>query len=523
MNRLKLRDLFFGNVDAKNELLTSSEEEIDRFLYSFCLPPTVIVNDLLSSKKYFITGMKGIGKTALLRYIEIIKKREKGMETAFILFKSEVDGSNRKALLKFAKESVVSDTEFPNDTEFSYIDAWKWFIYRLIIESVESSGNKPFEINKDWKRFSACIKAPLSTDEKSGLKSIIPRLNKGKVKISSSPGVEIDFDWEDRDKGLVDFTSLMEQANNLFRKLTFAEGKLTIFFDELELNTSDDQKRKKDIRLIRDLIIAIEQLNSFCLATGCAVRILSAIRTEVITSIEFAGKEVNKIISDFGVPIIWHRGGVTLLDHPLLEIVVRRLLYSEKIHNIELDESKKEVWNRYFPDKLSGKNSENYILNMTWLRPRDIVRILNIAREGNPNSNNFNDNVIAISRKEYSQQSWIELTEELSIRYSKTEIEGIKYTMSGFVRYFSLSIFMAQLKERVQLYPAVEVLTKSHSPKQLLIDMYNAGIIGNVDKTNYTGKKLKIKQRYCFTGDSFPILDMDFVVHNALCPFFGIK
>lgn len=522
MNKLKLRDLFFGNIDAKNELLTSSEEEIERFLYSFCLPPTIIIDDLLSEKKYFITGMKGIGKTALLRYVEIIKKREKGMETAFILFKSEVDGSNRKALLKFTEESVVSDFEFPDDIEFSYITAWKWFIYRLIIESAEFSANKTFEINKDWKRFSECIKAPLSINEKSGFKSIIPRLNKGKVKISSSPGVELDFDWEDRDKGLVDFTSLMDQADNLFKKLATADGKLTIFFDELELNTSDDQKRKKDIRLIRDLIIAIEQLNSYCFATGCGVRILAAIRTEVITSIEFAGKEVNKIISDFGIPIIWHRGGVTLLDHPLLEIVVRRLLYSEKSHNMGLDESQKEVWKRYFPNILSGKNSENYILNMTWLRPRDIVRILNIAREGNPNSNNFNDNVIAISRKEYSQQSWIELTEELSIRYSKPEIEGIKYALSGFVRYFNLSNFVAQLKERVQLYPAVEVLTKSHSPKQLLIDLYDVGIIGNVDKS-YTGGKVKLKQRYCFKGDSFPILDTGFVVHNALCPFFGIK
>ena len=522
MNRLKLRDLFFGNIDAKNELLTSSREEIDRFLYSFCLPPTVIINDLLSGKKYFITGMKGIGKTALLRYIETIKKREKGTGTAFILFKSEIDGSNRKALLKFANESVVSDSEFPDDTDFSYITAWKWFIYRLIIESVESTDNKIFEINKDWKRFSACIKAPLSPDEKSGLKSIIPRLNKGKVKVSSSPGIEIDFDWEDRNKGLVDFASLTDQADNLFKKLNATKGKLTLFFDELELCTSDDKKRNRDIRLIRDLIIAIEQFNSFCLSAGCGVRILAAIRTEVITSIEFAGKEVNKIISDFGVPIIWHRGGVTLLDHPLLEIVVRRLLYSEKTNNIELDESKKEVWNRYFPNTLSGKHSENYIINMTWLRPRDIVRILNIAREGNPNSDKFNDNVIAISRKEYSQQSWIELTEELSIRYSKAEIEGIKYALSGFVRYFSLFDFKKQLLEKSQLYPAVKVLIKNHSPEQLLIDMYNVGIIGNFDKT-YSKNKLRLKQRYSFKGDTFPILDMDFVVHNALCPFFGIK
>jgi hypothetical protein len=71
MSNLKLKDIYFGNIDAKNELLNDSIDEIERFVNGFCLPPNIIIDDFLNKGKYFITGLKGIGKTALLRYIAI--------------------------------------------------------------------------------------------------------------------------------------------------------------------------------------------------------------------------------------------------------------------------------------------------------------------------------------------------------------------------------------------------------------------------------------------------------------------
>lgn len=523
MSNLKLKDLFFGNIDAKNELLVNSTEEHKRFMSSFLLPPTVIEEDLLMGRKYFITGMKGIGKTALLRYLEIKLQQNKNSQTAILLFKSGLSGSDKKAIIKIGENTTVTNPEMPEDIDYSFETAWKWFLYRVLVEYQEQSGNKRnFKEDGDWKKFKQCISAPLNNDERSGIKSFIPSLNKGKVKIATSPSLELDFDWDDKEQRLIDFSTILKQADQLFSRLTPTNESFTLFIDELEVDVSSEAKQIHDKKLIRDLIVAIERFNSACLSRYYNVRVMAALRTEVLSAIELTGKEINKIVSDFGVPIIWNRGGDNQKEHPLLKIIELRLRYSELKNYANVDTSKGNLWDKYFPQKLANKEADKYILNMTWLRPRDIVRLLNIAREASPSSTNFNDNVIAISRKEYSLQSWIELTEELSIRYTKEDIEGIKYIFSGFTRYFDAQSFAQHISERAELYPPVKAIHKKHDTFELLIDLYNIGIIGNTDES-WSNNKRKFKLRFNFKGDNFPLLDKGFTVHNGLCPFFGIK
>ena len=70
-NKLMLKDLYLGTIDAKNELINESEDEIKRFEDSFLLPENIILDDFLNLKRYFIVGLKGTGKTALLRYLAL--------------------------------------------------------------------------------------------------------------------------------------------------------------------------------------------------------------------------------------------------------------------------------------------------------------------------------------------------------------------------------------------------------------------------------------------------------------------
>ena len=67
MSQIRLRDLKLGKIDAKNELLDSSPEELSFFENSFLMPETVTIEDFTNNNVFFVTGMKGTGKTALLR------------------------------------------------------------------------------------------------------------------------------------------------------------------------------------------------------------------------------------------------------------------------------------------------------------------------------------------------------------------------------------------------------------------------------------------------------------------------
>ncbi len=69
---MRISDVNFGSIDAKHEVDGRTPEEIRYFEDSYVLPPNINLDEYyLSGKKYYISGLKGTGKTALLRFIQI--------------------------------------------------------------------------------------------------------------------------------------------------------------------------------------------------------------------------------------------------------------------------------------------------------------------------------------------------------------------------------------------------------------------------------------------------------------------
>ncbi len=65
---MKIKDIYIGEVDAKNELIKQKRNKLDLFMKSFSVPKQIGIEDYVSGQKYFIHGLKGAGKTALLRH-----------------------------------------------------------------------------------------------------------------------------------------------------------------------------------------------------------------------------------------------------------------------------------------------------------------------------------------------------------------------------------------------------------------------------------------------------------------------
>ncbi len=82
-----------------------------------------------------------------------------------------------------------------------------------------------------------------------------------------------------------------------------------ILFDELELSVQSKKMNKRDIQLVRDLILAIERLNNVCRHRNFPIHVIAAIRSEVINSVYSAGYEINKSVEDFGKEITWYIRG----------------------------------------------------------------------------------------------------------------------------------------------------------------------------------------------------------------------
>lgn len=517
---LELADLYLGNIDAKHELLSNSLDERTRFSDSFFMPENINLKDYLTENKYFVTGLKGTGKTALLRYIAIEAEKELKAQTSFILFKSDISEQDRKDFSKAASTMVVNNNanNIESNDNSDFEDIWKWFLHRHIVEIIESKDSCPFEDDKNWRKYVACVKAPKLGDEDSGIRKLFPRFKRGNVELNAgidgvSGKLGLEFDWEDREHTRVKFNSIVKQANTLFERLTPTNNQMFIFLDELELTLGISKKYARDKRLIRDLIISIHNFNVICRKNRYNVKIISAIRSEVLTAVESSGKEINKIISDFGTPIIWHQSGGNIANHPILQIIVKRIAASEKFYGLNLDGSNEAIWNRYFPEFIQNELTHRYILHSTWYRPRDVIRMLNLAKTQHTRSTKFSQQVFDDIRKHYSTESWVELSEELRAIYSEEEISGIKRLFYGIKNPFYFNDIKNHVDTIREMYSDVDKLITRHKLGEILSNIYRVGLLGN------TGEKVRFAHR----GDDDILLEKQIMVHRALWSALSIE
>jgi cold shock CspA family protein len=511
---MELKDLYLGKLDAKNELLDNTEKERVIFVDSFLIPNNFLIEDYLNGQKYYVTGLKGTGKTALLRYLAI-KAEERGKFTSFILFKTSFSEQDKADFVNAARSTIVEKNDGTYD---DYEDIWRWFLHRHIVKHLLHNNIEFFNNNRDWDKYVACVTAPQTDEEDSGIFRLFPKLKRGSVEINV--GVEalntklgLEFDWEDSTNTRVKFSSIVKQADSLFEKLSGLNKQLHIFVDELELSLGSTEQYSRDIRIIRDLIIAIERMNHVSRRKQYGLSIIGAIRSEVITAVSSSGKEINKLISDFGTRIVWHQSGDDINKHPILQILVKRIETSEKQYNHTTNQTTEAIWSSYFPKKINGIDTPRYILHQTWYRPRDIVRLLGLAKAAYPESIKFNQQVFDGTRLQYSTDCWTEIVEELKAKYTNKQIDAIRRIFTGISSNFDFNYIYKRVSTIKEIYSDVNELLNHYKLDVILTDAYRIGIIGNMDT----------KARFAFRGQDDILLEKKMMIHQALWPTLSIE
>jgi hypothetical protein len=261
--------------------------------------------------------------------------------------------------------------------------------------------------------------------------------------------------------------------------------------------------------LIRDLIFAVEYLSDINRSAGYNVHLIAAIRSEVYKNIISKGMEINKTILDFGVTISWEKKGGNIREHPLLKMLEKRIHFSEK--QLGISESS-DVWATYFTPTIgeSKLSIENYILDQTWYKPRDIIRLFSIIQKQFGDRDFFGQEIFESVRKPYSEESWIEFEEVLTVKYSDMEVEGIKKALTGISLPFGLVDLQKQIDGKIDFYEEVEVLSQKRKMPQILKDLYEIGVIGNYGPN----------PRFVFKGDIDIDPLMPVTIHYPLIRFF---
>lgn len=514
---IRINDLFLGKTDAKNELLNCSDEEVRFFMSSFLMPDNVSLRDFTDRNVYYVVGMKGTGKTALLRYLELeIRKDNPNCVTDFILFKSKISDEERNKFT-IASNGFVVDRENVDFKEFTrYTGVWEWFIYRQILRLSKESPYALFENDEAWKDFEECMMRPLESKSERWYSNLGIKVKHGNVSVSAaskhlSASLGLDFDMEKKDK-TVNFAELVSQARTLFSRLTPTGYPLYLFVDELEVTLSEKKQYTRDVQMVRDMILTIESFNRECLRLRYPIRLIAGVRTEVLSAVEVTGQELNKIIADFGRPLHWQHAGSDYKNHPLMQLLVKRIQASELILGLEPPDAD-SVWKQYFPAFINNDVVQKYILELTWDRPRDIIRLLDISKKQFGKERMFSQKVFEGIAKEYAKESWIELTEELNAIYTHSEISGIKEMLTGIECPFTYAQIKQSAEVKREFSEDLDNLLNKHRLPEILRNLYNVGIIGNFGK----------RVRFSFRGDDGLLLDHEMKIVDPLWKYFSIS
>jgi hypothetical protein len=278
-------------------------------------------------------------------------------------------------------------------------------------------------------------------------------------------------------KGYKEFVKIIDRADQLVGKLTRTDIPYYVFIDELEAYRGENETFYRDLRLIRDLLFTVKRMNDIF---GDGTKFLCSVRLEILNAINrfIQSKQVHKIMQGYDERLTWGYTNTNSFNHPIIGVLLRRIQNAEeKEKGYPVDE--KDIIRRWFVANVYNTHICTYILDNTWHKPRDIVRLLLAAQSKNSRKFSiFNQNTFETFMPVYSEQCLVEVREEMCALYTPEEIENIFGCLQGFKVIFSYD----EIRNRAQrLYPDS---TFAKNTNAVLTDMYRIGVIGNTCNGN---------------------------------------
>jgi len=498
---MHIGDLRLGKVDGKQEFL---ERAISNEFYdTFLVPENVRLSDFHQGDRYFIYGFRGTGKTSLLRYF--LRDHQPDIRyRSLVLFKSDVFEEDRIELSKSVGAQWAEADSGLMSLSQDYKAAWEWFVLHKLGEMIIENPS----IVTDRSAASPFLRILGLGDEPLSFRKVIgflPRLEGMNVRVQGNAGLikgEFGLALRAEESAQVAFRDLLRRCNDHLKRLSFTSN-VVIGFDELEAFHADEEKFRRDCMMVRDLLFVVDKFNNRPVANSSSIKLLAAVRSEMIQALGSQGQEIERTVHDRGASLVWHRSNRSI-DHPLIEMLRRKLTASGV-------RSDADVSFEMFPRRVSGIPVDGYLFDGSFYKPRDIVWRVSLAQEAYPRELSFREHVFRQTEVTYSTKMWEEIAYELSGAYTDDEIFAIRRILAGSHRYFSLSQFRAHAEKQSSHATGVKRFLSHHSLEDLLHQLYRLGAVGN----NYVLARRR-RNRWVFRDEPDLFIDKKMEINRAL-------
>lgn len=506
MGLLTVDQIDFGPTDARH-IIFARPEDSGLFRKVFLKPSNVDTAKYLDGRKSIIYGIKGAGKSAWLKHLEMSLASD--AISRFVYFRKETDRFFDENHIIPTNSIEVANTETITKTQTRVF--WRALIALILADILRGSSDK-------WAQSFCTYVAEAIRGEVSWLKQMVSRvpLLKEFVARAGSDGAQLELKGEFAAKKLHEATDI--ELFSIVGKIANFQP-VYIFFDEMEISFTSSTRHQAELLFISSLVEAIRDLNEIFRKQNVKIFLIAAIRKEIANNI--SGGDISKIINDLGQEIIWSRRSWSTYEkdfvHPLFEIVLRRIAFSDdRVRGDFNSHLAQAIVRERFPVHIRSGNVQKDILDLTMYRPRDCALLFNVAQQIDAGQQKFRPETFRSDYAlQYSSRLWVDIKEALQSKYSVAAIAGIRQILSGLSDRFTVKDFFDEVDN--QSYdPAVCELADltPGGMVEVLKDLFELGALGNITDD--------AKVRFRFRGQTSLLVGRDhtIVIHRALQPEF---
>lgn len=481
-----LSEYQFGKANAETEFLLTPIIFEKAFFDS-----RNIVEKLLNDYPFMLIGRKGVGKSAFSAKIASIAKSDDSLL-------AEQINLNDFEFGMFAKTNTTEGVEGTRKYKKSWDFVLLLSVYKVLRRSLAIKEVK--EVN-DTIKFLESIGFKVDQDLRKNI-SFLTKLKMGFDAKFINCQIENEFKEAPLDY-LEQLTIIIENMLESLKGIYLNEGKVTLLIDGL-----DDILRfnKDQVEILSSLIRSSEYLNKIFIKNNIPIKIILFIREDILSMI--TDPDFNKITRDGGIFLNWYNRVDDLKSIVNLRFQLSGITESEA----------KDWWYNIFPNRISRKNSWNYVLDHTLGKPRDILQFMITCINLFPTKEKLNHSEVKICLKDYSSNYFLdEMRNELAGFIDDNIVNTLPSVLRRLgSRNFNLETFKKVQEE--QLTTAKEI--KSEEVRYLLALLFEAGYIGQLIPTqSYCKGKNITKTNVIFKyRNTSATIDYNerFIIHKGL-------
>lgn len=512
--------LDFGKIDAKSSMTSRDLRARKLFMDAFAIPPSFDRQAFVSGDRYLVYGTKGSGKTALLRFM-MEEEKKKGSLTKFIVFDEDITQQEITAISSDLDTELFDTPDIENLIEVR--DMWTLFLIRSVCDLMLSHKSYINDASKIAK-IKEIIDVAIGGGGKTTISRIIALIKSGtlRFKIGNSEFAELEaqLNLERQEGGDINLGRFTEIVIDVLCKHQFPEDiKYCIYVDELNLSMLEKKQHKKDSILIRDMVQSIGYLNRVLSERGIPIYLYAGVRIEVAKAINVSRNEIDKFLIDHGQKIEWH-SGLDVTRYPIFSIIEQRIIA------LEMDSTGKcnkpeDIWESYFANDLFGVRCKQFISEITWCNPRDIVNLFNLASKAMISRPRYDTEVFAAISSEYSERVWSERAEELNAEHSMTVVNAIRRLLSQGYRHFKIETLTKRAETLSHADQTLAQVCSTVGIEKICRDLYHVGVVGQSLPQRHnkeSGKPSSIVQTWFYRDNVEFDSSQWIIVHPGLFP-----